>query len=90
MGGSNEEGVMPREVIKNAGGPAGTSDNPLDLAVQLKWGPETHVQIATTNTDWTDGKGDQDGWFVDLDREGIQRLIRSLRKARDQVFGADE
>jgi hypothetical protein len=30
-----------------------------------------------------------DGIFVDLDRDGINRLIRALRKARDQAFGAD-
>lgn len=29
------------------------------------------------------------GWFVQLDRAGINRLIRELRKARDQAFGAD-
>jgi hypothetical protein len=29
------------------------------------------------------------GWFADLDRSGINRLIRTLRKARDAAFGAD-
>jgi len=27
---------------------------------------------------------------IDLDRSGINRLIRTLRKARDQTYGADE
>jgi len=31
-----------------------------------------------------------DGMFVDLDRRGINRLIRNLRRARDQAFGRDE
>lgn len=31
-----------------------------------------------------------DGWFCDLDRTGINHLIRILRKARDQAFGVDE
>lgn len=29
------------------------------------------------------------GWFATLDREGINRLIRVLRRARDAAFGAD-
>lgn len=28
------------------------------------------------------------GWFADLDRAQINRLIQTLRKARDQAFGA--
>lgn len=30
------------------------------------------------------------GFYVDLDRSGINRLIRNLRRARDQAFGRDE
>lgn len=30
-----------------------------------------------------------DGVFMTLDRDGINRLIRALRKARDQAYGAD-
>jgi hypothetical protein len=29
------------------------------------------------------------GWHVDLDREGCNRAIRALRKARDAAYGAD-
>jgi hypothetical protein len=29
------------------------------------------------------------GWFVHLDRAGINRLIKALRKARDSAYGAD-
>lgn len=32
----------------------------------------------------------QEGFYVDLNREGINRLIRNLRRARDQAFGRDE
>ena len=32
----------------------------------------------------------QDGWHIDLDRRGINDLIRNLRRARDQAFGRDE
>lgn len=31
-----------------------------------------------------------DGWHVDLDRSGINRMIRALRRARDSAFGKDE
>lgn len=31
-----------------------------------------------------------DGWHVDLDRAGVNRLIRLLRQARDAAFGKDE
>lgn len=30
------------------------------------------------------------GWFVELDRKGVNDLIRALRKARDDAFGRDE
>lgn len=36
------------------------------------------------------GTRSQSGWYVDLDRKGINDLIRVLRKARDQAFGRDE
>ena len=56
-----------------------------------------YVQLATVNAASTltlsaDGKGEPepfDGWRVTLDRAGINRLIRSLRKARDAAYGAD-
>lgn len=32
----------------------------------------------------------QQGWYVGLDRRGINDLIRVLRRARDQAFGRDE
>lgn len=31
-----------------------------------------------------------DAHYLDLDRAGVNRLIRSLRKARDDAFGRDE
>jgi hypothetical protein len=30
------------------------------------------------------------GWFMQVDREGCNRAIRALRKARDAAFGRDE
>ncbi len=31
-----------------------------------------------------------DGWHVDLNRQQVNDLIRTLRRARDQAFGRDE
>lgn len=63
------------------------------------------VQVGTTNaaspfrfpaeydekgTPTTPNAGEPfDGWHVHLDRAGINRMIRALRKARDYAFGAD-
>lgn len=38
---------------------------------------------------------DPDGWtwdgqFTDLDRHGLNQLIRALREARDKAYGRDE
>jgi len=39
---------------------------------------------------WTAADVVTPGWFVYLDRNGINDLIRKLRKARDTTFGRDE
>lgn len=59
-----------------------------------------HVQLATCTDDLDNLRAlgaaaapDQPDWrgvFLQLDREGINELIRSLRKARDSAFGRDE
>lgn len=66
---------MPKERIETKQGSA-----------ELLWGRETGiVQIGCKPHE-----PEYDaGWFVNLDRADINRLIRALRKARDQVFGAD-
>ena len=56
------------------------------------WGRESqHVQVATlAGGDYDEVDGNKrPGVYVQLDRDGINRLIRSLRKARDAAFGAD-
>lgn len=58
-----------------------------DAFLKVGWGRETsHVQIAVCND------GDPDGMkapHLNLNRDGINRLVRTLRKARDQAYGAD-
>jgi hypothetical protein len=58
-----------------------------------------YVQLATTNEnspfkfeaggDPDNPDGRFDGWHVTVDRDGCNRLIRSLRRARDAAYGAD-
>lgn len=75
------------------------------LRVQVGWGGailgerDGHVQVSTVNDNSDLQLNDplpegataapHDGWYVQLDREGINRLIRSLRKARDAAYGTD-
>lgn len=57
-------------------------------AVRIGWDRVGYVQLATVLQAGTDAEVDE-GQFVDLDRESINRLIRTLRKARDAAFGSD-
>ena len=85
---------MPKEVIQTDGS-YGDTDAPEDVFVELHWGREaSYVQLATTLMDKSthvrlrrevDG-----GWFANLNRQSLNDLIRKLRRARDQAFGADE
>lgn len=67
--------------------------------VDVRWNRDaSYVQIVTKETDAFGGRlvGEDpgthytDGFYVDLDRQGINLLIRNLRRARDQAFGRDE
>lgn len=70
------------------------------LRAEVSWAPLGYVQVATTNEHSTlqlddplpDGTVEAEpfsGWYVTLDREGCNRMIRSLRTARDKAYGAD-
>lgn len=81
------DGEMPKEVINSR-----FSDDPVDVGVQVGWGRDSeHVQVATVNTDGAELRPtpEGNGWYIQLDRGGINQLIRVLRRARDQAFGAD-
>ncbi len=71
---------MPKEII--------SPSSPSNFRTEVGWSRDKYVQIATVNTGEPE-LAEVRGWHVDLDREGINRLIRTLRKARDQAFGAD-
>lgn len=87
---------MPREKIHlqkmystvSEDGRSGQSEQP--FVVEVGWHSEIgEVQLATRNTAFPELDASS-GWFVDLDRSEINRLIRILRRARDSAFGKDE
>lgn len=74
---------MPKDKVVTAAGP-GTYAEGLPW-VQVGWARNRDVQIAVLRQE----EHDPNAQWMDLDREGINKLIRILRKARDQAYGAD-
>lgn len=76
-------------------------DQAAQFNLRLSWEPDKYVQlgIQTANgqslVDWLAGTGSKDeaarfaGLFGTMKRPDINRLIRLLRTARDEVFGRD-
>lgn len=60
-------------------------------AAIVGWSRETgHVEIGVNALDVSTQNGsDGAGMYATFDREGLNRLIRTLRKARDAAFGSD-
>lgn len=84
---------MPKENINDC------IDGRWRLEVTWQNGDAAWVQVASVNPDSpvklagdtpNDPMEPFDGWRVTVNRDGINRIIRSLRKARDQAFGRDE
>ncbi len=63
----------------------------LRRAAIVGWSRETgHVEIGVNALDISTHQGSHGtGMFATFDRAGLNRLIRTLRKARDQAYGAD-
>lgn len=81
---------MPKEVIYPR--QSETGDNPAPWA-EVSWSKEyEHVQLVTKAADGIklEPTPEGNGWYVDLNRTQINRLIRALRRARDDSFGKDE
>lgn len=89
---------MPKELVHNmyhgqyarevyADGPTEGKQVPLDDAsLKVGWTKEReHVEVAVLSA--TDDE--RNARHMQLDRAGINRLIRLLRKARDDAFGSD-
>ena len=63
-----------------------------DSAVKVGWTKDLdHVEIAVVrDRDRATGEAPDSGaWHSQFDRAGLNRLIRTLRKARDDAFGSD-
>lgn len=77
---------MPRELIYNRS----TDETGPQNHAEVGWcrhrdDDRHHVQVGILGPE--DSRSD--ARYVSLDRDGINRLIRALRKARDQAFGTD-
>lgn len=88
---------MPKEYVESSFGPRVSDDGKGSASVEppfratVGWSRDTgHVQIATVDPQKEARFDGSAGYYVDLDRDGINRLIRTLRRARDQAFGKDE
>lgn len=79
---------MPKEVIGNRY----DNEGHFPFWAELTWSKEHDcIQLATLAPSDYEGEEDADtnGWYVTLDRYQINKLIKALRRARDQAFGAD-
>jgi hypothetical protein len=80
---------MPKEVIDNSQ-KLGTDG---EIFIDVQWGRDhNEIQIGTYREALPNPGGvdvNTRGWFINLDRDRINRLIRTLRRARDQACGAD-
>lgn len=86
MGRTSEEvGVMPKEITHDEN--YGKHDE--YRQIEVRWSRNKYVEVATVDNLEPSTDGAINGIFLGLNRDGINRLIRSLRKARDQAFGAD-
>lgn len=92
---------MPKELIYEPHGVAFPEDPERRGAVDVRWDresgyfqigthdPQSEVFVPGTPLSETTIPAEY-GWWVNLDRRGINDLIRVLRRARDQAFGRDE
>lgn len=79
---------MPKEIINDQYAHPKDGDKPApDLKIEVAW-QRDHMDVEVGSTNHS-ADFDVRGWFVHLDRAGTNRLIRTLRRARDQAFGAD-
>jgi hypothetical protein len=89
---------MPREYVYGAHWPDTDpkewgENTPFQMCASIGWSREDAgggVQLATVRNGAEHSFDSEDGLYMDLDRRGINELIRLLRKARDQAFGRDE
>ncbi len=66
-------------------------DTPDSNGVRIQWAKESHMQMAVLPmiSGMPEESARDAALWTSLDRSGINTLIRKLRQARDDVFGAD-
>lgn len=66
-------------------------DTPVSNGVRLQWMKDSHVQVAVLpmESGMPDEANRESASWSTLDRAGLNQLIRRLRQARDDAFGAD-
>lgn len=92
---------MPKENIYCEANRGDSPDESWRAEVQWSGGKDGNygfVMVGTVNpnsqfnwqqVDQDNSEGQFKGYFVHLDRAGINRMIRTLRRARDTAYGAD-
>ena len=93
------DGEMPSERMQTKGDPAidvrvawSRDCEYVQLAV-ISQDPDKAKAMAKGIADQLETRGDQfvdSGWHAGLDRDGLNQLIKTVRRARDQAYGKDE
>lgn len=77
---------MPREYVNARW--AGSSEPAPNTAV-IQWHRDRSLVAIGVQAAQNDDRGFRPQMHLDLDRDGVNNLIRLLRRARDAAFGAD-
>lgn len=84
---------MPKEYVDDTVGHL-DKDSPFPFRVEVTWGRDNgFISIATVDPNVVGDAADtrEAGLHVHLgERRDVNKLIRDLRRARDQAFGRDE
>lgn len=87
-------GVNPVLIDETSGEVSVVEDQPI---VEVRWNrwPDSYVSLVSRLASCEVSPAGEDilasyGFYVELDRDGINDVIRKLRRARDQAFGRDE
>lgn len=69
--------------------PPGTGRTVYQRGVHVGWSRQGYVEVGVAEFAIATQDNEGGGHYTTLDRAGLNRLIRTLRKARDAAFGAD-
>lgn len=81
---------MPKEMVLD---PGFNVDETRGLRAEVRWARQEaggYVQLATVADELPTEGTVTNGWFVSMDRQACNDLIRFVKRARDQAFGKDQ